>query len=166
MSCIVIGGIGQYAIYVTFYISFLLLNIIQLHYEMLDYCPCPTVICRIAVRFPRLVPNSVVTRLVYLSLFDPFTCVSRLCAPVNRLWAPAPAHYRRFFTLISKVYLISVRPCGSHTVHSSDLIFSPLVSTRASLKRTGTRQSTVRPLHLPILEISRLLFSQLYLRPR
>ena len=28
MSCIVIGGIGQYAIYVTFYISFLLLNII------------------------------------------------------------------------------------------------------------------------------------------
>ena len=107
--------------------------------NLLDYCPCPTVVRRIAVRFPRLVLNSVVTRLVYLSLFDPFTCVSRLCAPVNRLWAPAPAHYRRFFTLISKVYLISVRPCGSHTVHSSDLIFSPLVSTRASLKRTGTR---------------------------
>jgi hypothetical protein len=40
--------------------------------------------------------------------------VSRLCAPVNRLWAPG---YRRFFTtncrcLYNRFHLIAIRPCG------------------------------------------------------
>jgi hypothetical protein len=50
---------------------------------------------------------TVVTRLVSLSLFDLSLAVSRLRAPVNRLWAPPRRlAYRRFFTPILEVFLI------------------------------------------------------------
>ena len=70
--------------------------------------------------------------------------------PVNRLWAPALirlAHYRQFFTPTAfvytntKVYLITVRPCGFYIVYLfNNNIACWIFRARSFLKRPGTRQ--------------------------
>jgi hypothetical protein len=89
--------------------------------------------------------------------------VSRLCAPVNRLWAPAVAHYRRFFTLTAALYSRKFILSSSQSDLAALIPYlrptssSPPVFERASFSRGQEPDSQLtsgHPLHpLPPFEL-------------
>ena len=133
----------------------------------------------LSCRFPRLVPT-LVTRCVSLALYSiSFTCVSCLCALVNRLWAPTRAHYRQIFTPAAvfhsrrlEVHLICLtlrflyrtfvrhRFSARWSFHARFTLKRPGTQYLIGIRHKGTRQSTVRPSPAPpsTLKISRLFF--------